>query len=53
MQKALALAQGKTPAEESIGEERPPTDNNYVQDEKPYKEIAEREEDLAKDESVC
>ena len=52
LQKALALAQGKTPAEESIGEQRPPTDN-YAQDEKPYKEIAEPEEDLAKDESVC
>jgi len=52
LQKALALAQGKTPAEESIGEQRPPADN-YVEGEKPCEEKAEPEEDLANDESVC
>ena len=52
LQKALALSQGKTPAEESIGEQRPPTDN-YVEGEKPSEEKAEPEEDLANDESVC
>lgn len=52
LQKALALSQGKTPAEESIGEQRPPTDG-YVEGEKPSEEKAEPEEDLANDESVC
>ena len=34
LEKALALAQGKTPAEESVGEEIPPTENCFPEDKK-------------------